>query len=105
LIVKPKTGLLNLKVKVKVTNLPALTSPLASASIIAEIGEGGDMTQKALSSVMALPAAGHANDDRTRGSSIYLRGAGNQVVSISSENSNGDFYKDKAEDGEIFLRW
>jgi uncharacterized protein (TIGR02145 family) len=68
--------------------------------LIAEIGEGGDMTQKALSSVMALPAAGHANDDRTRGSSIYLRGAGNQVVSISSENSNGDFYKDKAEDGD-----
>jgi hypothetical protein len=32
LIVKPKTGLLNLKVKV--TNLPALTSPLASASIV-----------------------------------------------------------------------
>jgi hypothetical protein len=46
--------------------------------LIAELGEGRYIVQNAFFSAMALPAAGHEKDDRTVGSSIYLRGAGNQ---------------------------
>jgi hypothetical protein len=64
--------------------------------LIAELGEGRYIVQNAFFSAMALPAAGHEKDDRTVGSSIYLRGAGNQVVLINSERGNGRFYEDKA---------
>jgi hypothetical protein len=52
------------------------------------LGEGRYIVQNAFFSAMALPAAGHEKDDRTVGSSIYLRGAGNQVVLINSERGN-----------------
>ncbi|VVH63195.1 hypothetical protein BSPWISOX_1799, partial [uncultured Gammaproteobacteria bacterium] len=68
--------------------------------LIAELGEGRYIVQNAFFSAMALPAAGHEKDDRTVGSSIYLRGAGNQVVLINSERGNGRFYEDKAENND-----
>jgi hypothetical protein len=46
------------------------------------------------------PTTGSEKSDRTVGSSIYLRGAGNQVVLINSERGNGRFYEDKAENND-----
>jgi hypothetical protein len=66
---------------------------------ISESDESGNIIQKALS-VLKLPAAGHKKEGIIEGvgSSIYLRGVGNQAVLINSENPNGHFYEDKNND-------